>query len=242
MIEFHNVGVAYKKRPVLWNVDLEIKQGSLVAIVGPNGAGKSTLLKAALGLVPLSSGFIRFNGDAFKSGQVGYVPQRENIDWDFPVSVYDVVLMSRYRGWLNRVSAIDKEKVLKAIGRLELSDLMNRQIGELSGGQQQRVFIARALAQEADIYFMDEPFAAVDAKTECIIAEILRELVAENKTVLCVHHDLQTVPKYFDYSLLLNVRKIAYGEVKEVFNSENLIKTYGGRLSVLEEIGLEMGR
>lgn len=242
MIEFHNVGAAYKKRPVLWNVDLEIKQGSLVSIVGPNGAGKSTLLKAALGLVPLSSGFIRFNGDAFKPGQIGYVPQRENVDWDFPVSVYDVVLMSRYRGWLNRVSASDKEKVLKSIERLELSDLMNRQIGELSGGQQQRVFIARALAQEADIYFMDEPFAAVDAKTEGIIADILRELVAQNKTVLCVHHDLQTVPKYFDYSLLLNVRKIAYGEVKEVFNSENLIKTYGGRLSVLEEIGLEMGR
>ncbi len=242
MIEFHNVSVAYKKKPVLWNVDLEIKKGSLVAIVGPNGAGKSTLLKAALGLVPLSSGYVRFNDKPLAPREVSYVPQRENVDWDFPVSVLDVVLMSRYKGWFNRITEQDYKIAKESIERLEISDLLDNQIGELSGGQQQRVFIARALAQHSEIYFMDEPFAAVDAKTESIIANILKDLTKENKTVVVVHHDLQTVPEYFDQSLLLNVRKVAYGDVSDVFTNENLIKTYGGRLNVLEDISLEMGR
>lgn len=242
MIEFHNVSVAYKKKPVLWNVDLEIKKGALVAIVGPNGAGKSTLLKAALGLVPLSAGFIRFAGKPLTARQVSYVPQRENVDWDFPVSVFDVVLMSRYRGWFNRITEEDRSIVRESLERLEIIALQNNQIGELSGGQQQRVFISRALAQRSEIYFMDEPFSAVDAKTECIIADILKSLAKQNKTIVVVHHDLQTVPKYFDYSLLLNVRKVAYGEVKDVFTNDNLIKTYGGRLGILEDISLEMGR
>lgn len=242
MIEFHNVSVAYRKKPVLWNVDLEIPQGSLVAVVGPNGAGKSTLLKAALGLVPLSAGFIRYDGKPFEPGRIGYVPQRENVDWDFPVSVLDVVLMSRYKGWFNWISKEDQRIATESIEKLQIQELVNNQIGELSGGQQQRVFIARALAQKADVYFMDEPFAAVDARTELIIAEILRDLANQNRSVIVVHHDLQTVPSYFDKVLLLNVRKVAYGDVKNVFTNENLMKTYGGRLNILEDISLEMGR
>lgn len=239
-LEIHDLTVAYHANPVLWDIDLSISSGSLMAVVGPNGAGKSTLLKAALGLVPLGSGFVKIFGkelDAVR-GNVGYVPQRESVDWDFPVDAFDVVLMGRYAkcGWIRRPGKYDKELAWKALEQLGMESFAKRQIGELSGGQQQRIFLARALAQEASIYLMDEPLAGVDAATEQTIIETLRALKKEGKTIVVVHHDLQSVPEYFDSVALLNVRLIAAGAVSHVFTKENLVQTYGGRLTILEEV------
>ncbi|MBW7905242.1 MAG: ABC transporter ATP-binding protein [Phycisphaerae bacterium] len=231
--------VAYQQRPVLWDVDYDAPEGSLVGIVGPNGAGKSTLLKAVLDLVPKASGRVMFYGQPYRRQRalVGYVPQRESIDWDFPVSALDVVLMGRYGriGWFRPVTRAHRLAALDALARVGLADLARRQISQLSGGQQQRVFLARALAQEARVYLMDEPLASVDATTERTIIAILRELRDEGRTVLVVHHDLQTVPEYFDHVLLLNTRVVAHGPTARTFTAENLRKTYGGRLTLLEE-------
>lgn len=239
-LEIHDLTVAYHANPVLWDVDLKIPKGSLTAVVGPNGAGKSTLLKASLGLLPIGSGYVRIFGKPLNEvrGDVGYVPQRESVDWDFPVNAIDVVLMGRYGkcGWIRRPGKKDREIAEKAIAKLGMETYASRQIGELSGGQQQRIFLARALAQEASLYLMDEPLAGVDAATEHIIIETLKELKNLGKTVVVVHHDLQTVPEYFDSVVLLNVRLIAAGLVKDVFTKENLTLTYGGRLTILEEL------
>lgn len=244
VLEIHDMTVAYHRRPVLWNVDLTIDRPSLVGIVGPNGAGKSTLIKAVLGLVPIASGRVSLFGRAADRQRqlVGYVPQRESVDWDFPVSVLDVVLMGTYGrlGWFRRPGRAEREWAMECLRHVGLADLARRQIGQLSGGQQQRTFLARALAQRADVYFMDEPMAGVDAATERVIFSLLREQRDAGKTVLVVHHDLRTVPVYFDQVALLNMRLVASGPTQKVFTPDNLRKTYGGRVDILEAAGQAM--
>jgi manganese/zinc/iron transport system ATP- binding protein len=245
-LSIHDMTVAYDRRPVLWDVDYDAPEGKLIGIVGPNGAGKSTLIKAVLDLVPRASGRVSIYGEPYRKQRhlVGYVPQRESVDWDFPVSALDVVAMGRYGkiGWLRPVSRAHKHAALAALDRVGLAALAGRQISQLSGGQQQRVFLARALTQEARLYFMDEPFASVDASTEKAIVKVLEDLRSAGRTVLVVHHDLQTVPDYFDDVLLLNTRIVAYGPTREVFTEDNLRKTYGGRLTLLEEAATAMAR
>ncbi len=232
-VEVTDLTVAYDEKPVLWDVDLEVAPGVLMAIVGPNGAGKTTLIRAVLGMVKPAAGQALVYGRPYDEQRrlVAYVPQRGSVDWDFPTSVLDVVLMGRYGrlGWVRRPGVADKAAARKALEQVGMADLSGRQISQLSGGQQQRVFLARALVQEADVYFMDEPFQGVDATTELAIVELLRTLRTSGKTVIAVHHDLQTVPEYFDEVTLLNVRRIASGPVEEVFTEENLRRTYGGR-------------
>ncbi|WP_309386786.1 metal ABC transporter ATP-binding protein [Cerasicoccus frondis] len=240
-LSIHDLTVAYHRKPVLWDVDLDIPEGKLVGIVGPNGAGKSTLIKACLDLVPKASGLVQIYGQPYKRQRsvVGYVPQRESVDWDFPVSALDVVAMGLYRdiGWFKTVRKKHKDIARAALERVGVSHLADRQINQLSGGQQQRVFLARALAQDATLYFMDEPFAAVDAATERAIVTLLKELQGQGKTTLVVHHDLATVTQYFDYVILLNMRVVAAGPTSEVFTAENLHRTYGGKLTLLAEAG-----
>jgi len=235
----HDLTVAYHRKPVLWDVDLDVPEGKLVGVVGPNGAGKSTLLKACLDLVPKASGEVGIYGKPYREQRelVGYVPQRESVDWDFPVSVLDLVAMGTYRklGWFRRVGKKQRAQAMGALEQVGIAELAHRQISQLSGGQQQRAFLARALAQDARVYFMDEPFAAVDAATEEAIVAILRELNQRGKTCLVVHHDLATVARYFDWLVLLNMRVVASGPVSETFTRENLEKTYGGRLSILND-------
>lgn len=238
-LSIHDMTVAYDRKPVLWDIDLDIPKGRLVGIVGPNGAGKSTLIKAALGLIPMASGRVTMFDKPLRKvrSRVGYVPQRESVDWDFPVSALDVVAMGLYRkiGWCLPVLSSHKRQALAALERVGIAELAHRQISQLSGGQQQRVFLARALAQNADLYFMDEPFAAVDAATEKAIVTVLRDLRSMGKTVLVVHHDLQTVPEYFEEVILMNMRIVAYGPTQEVFTSSNLQRTYGGTLTLLSQ-------
>ncbi len=237
-IEINDLTVAYRDRPVLWDVDVEVPAGVLMAVVGPNGAGKTTLLKAILGLVRPAAGTVRIFGQPIKAVRrlVGYVPQHREVDWDFPTNVLDVVMMGRYGhlGWFRRPGARERTLALAALEQVGMRELANRQISQLSGGQQQRVFLARALVQDAQVYLMDEPFAGVDALTERAILNVMRSLRAAGKTVVVVHHDLQTVREYFDWVLLLNVRRIACGPVAEVFTEENLRQTYGGRSVALE--------
>jgi manganese/zinc/iron transport system ATP- binding protein len=232
-VQVTDLTVAYGEKPVLWDVDLEVRPGVLMAIVGPNGAGKTTLIRAILGMVHPAAGQALVFGKPYEEQRrlVGYVPQRGSVDWDFPTSVLDVVLMGRYGrlGWVRRPGAEDRAAARQALEHVGMAELEGRQISQLSGGQQQRVFLARALVQDAEVYFMDEPFQGVDATTEKAIVELLRELRARGKTVVAVHHDLQTVPEYFDQVTLLNVRRIASGPVEEVFTEENLRRTYGGR-------------
>ena len=239
-MEIHDLTVAYQRKPVLWGIDLVVPRGKLVGIVGPNGAGKSTLIKAALGLIPLSSGWVKIFGAPARRNlkRVGYVPQRESVDWDFPVTVMDLVLMGRYGhlGLVKRASGRDREIARECLEKVKMLPFANRQIANLSGGQQQRVFLARALAQESDLYFMDEPFAGVDAATEAAIITLLHELKDKGKTLMVVHHDLPTARNYFDMLLLLNMRVVAFGPTEEVFTYELLQQTYGGRLTILSEV------
>jgi manganese/zinc/iron transport system ATP- binding protein len=237
-LEVHDLTVAYHKKPVLWGIDLVVPRGKLVGIVGPNGAGKSTLIKAAMGLIPVSSGWVKIFGEAQNYRRVGYVPQRESVDWDFPVSVMDVVLMGRYGrlGLVRRPSRADRDIARDCLDKVKMLPFANRQISNLSGGQQQRVFLARALAQESDLYFMDEPFAGVDAATESAIVTLLHELKDKGKTLLVVHHDLPTAREYFDMLLLLNMRVVAFGPTADVFKNDLLQTTYGGRLTILSEV------
>ncbi|XZE19851.1 metal ABC transporter ATP-binding protein [Pirellulaceae bacterium SH449] len=239
-IQVADLTVAYQRKPVLWEISLEIPEGALVGLVGPNGAGKSTLLKAMLGMVNQVSGEITLEGKPIlqQRERIAYVPQRESVDWDFPASVLDVVTMGLYRkiGWFMPVRKHHKQLALEALERVGIADLANRQISQLSGGQQQRTFLARALVQDADLYMMDEPFAAVDAATEQSIVSVLRSMQRDMKTMLVVHHDLHTVPDYFDYLILLNVHAVAYGPMQTTFTPDNLRKTYGGRLTLLDEV------
>ncbi len=202
-----------------------------MAIVGPNGAGKTTLIKAMLGLIRPVSGRVLIHGQPYVSNKqaVAYVPQRGSVDWDFPTTAFDVVLMGTYGqlGWIRRPGLRQKEAAREALQKVGMWDFADRQISQLSGGQQQRVFLARALVQEAPVYFMDEPFQGVDAVTEKAVVELLRELRAQGRTVLVVHHDLATVPEYFDWTTLLNVRRIASGPTSEIFTPENIAIAYG---------------
>ncbi len=231
--------VAYHRKPVLWDVNLSLPEGRLIAVVGPNGAGKSTLIKAALNLIPRATGMVRIYGRPYETQRhlVGYVPQRESVDWDFPVDATDVVAMGLYGriGWLRPVTRRHRNRAVAALEKVGMADYANRQISQLSGGQQQRVFLARALAQDARIYFMDEPFAGVDIATEKAIVALLKDLKAAGKTCVVVHHDLQTVPSYFDHVVLLNMRVVAAGPTETVFTEENLKKTYGGKLTLLSQ-------
>ncbi|MBL9140862.1 MAG: metal ABC transporter ATP-binding protein [Phycisphaerae bacterium] len=244
-IDVHDLTVAYRGRPVLLDIDLAIEAGQMTAIVGPNGAGKSTLLKAIAGVVPIASGHVHVFGrplrgegarrNASDPRQLAYVPQRETVDWDFPANVMDVVLMGRqaWLGWFGRPKQADRDAANRAIAACDLNGLETRQIGELSGGQQQRVFLARALAQEPQILLLDEPFASVDAATEQAIVRVLRDLRLAGRTVVAVHHDLQTVRGYFDRVAMLNLALVANGRVEDVFTESNLQRTYGGRLTLL---------
>lgn len=232
-VSINDLTVAYDDKPVLWDIDLDIKKGTLMAIVGPNGAGKSTLIKAMLNLIKPITGCISFFGSSYKKerSKIAYVPQRGSVDWDFPTTALDVVEMGRYGkiGWIKRVGKSDRKIAVDAIKKVGMEGFEKRQISQLSGGQQQRIFLARALVQDAEIYFMDEPFQGVDAKTEKSIINILKKLRDKGKTVIVVHHDLQTVEEYFDYIAFINVAVISSGKVKEIFNRENIEKTYKNR-------------
>lgn len=241
VIEVHDLTVSYHKRPVLWNINLTLPAGKVIGIMGPNGAGKSTLLKTMMGLLPHDSGYVKFFDRKLDNvrKQVSYVPQRASVDWDFPASVLDVVIMGRYAqlGLFQRPSSKDTQKALQCLQEVGMTALANRQISQLSGGQQQRLFLARALAQEAQLYLMDEPFVGVDATTEKEIIELLQRMARTGKTVVVVHHDLQSAPHYFDWSVLINMRIVASGPTQDVFKSDLLRETYGGQLTVLHKVG-----
>lgn len=245
-IDVHDLTVAYRKQPVLWDVDLQIPVGALVGLVGPNGAGKSTLLKSIMGLLKPLSGYVKiFDRDiSEQKRKVGYVPQRESVDWDFPTNVLDVTLMGRYGhlSLLGRPKKSDVDFAMECLTEVSMADYARRQISQLSGGQQQRVFLARALAQEAELYLMDEPFAGVDAATERAIVDILKRLQRANKTVVVVHHDLHTAPEYFDHMILLNMRLVKFGKTEDVFTNENLRATYGGQLTLLSTAAQKIDR
>jgi len=245
-IEVHDLTVAYQDKPVLWDVDLTIPAGVLMAVVGPNGAGKTTLIKAILGLLRPVSGEVLVGGRPYspQSRTVAYVPQRGTVDWDFPTTVADVVTMGTYGrlGWFRRPGKSERADAAAALGRVGMAAFAGRQISQLSGGQQQRVFLARALVQDAPVYLMDEPFQGVVAVTERAIVEILRELRSRGRTVLVVHHDLSTVPEYFDWVTLLNVRKIATGPVAEAFTPGNLRAAYGERAVIPTGAGQQAER
>lgn len=229
-VKVEDLTIAYNSKPVIWDVDLEFEKGKLTAIVGPNGAGKSTLLKAILELIPTSSGKVLFSNKIYKDvrQEISYVPQSESVDWDFPTDVLDVVKMGTYGklGWLKRPGKEEEKKSINALEKLGMLEFKDRQISALSGGQQQRVFLARALVQESEIYFLDEPLKGVDAKTEKEIMNILRELKNEGKTIIVVHHDLRTVPEYFDNVVLINRVVVASGSVEEIFTDENINRAY----------------
>ena len=233
IITVNDLTVAYKEKPVLWDIDIAIPKGVLLSVVGPNGAGKTTLIKAMLGLIKPAAGTVEFFGKPYKKirKKIAYIPQRNSVDWDFPTTVIDVVLMGRYGhlGWFSRPGVTDVQLAKKALEEVGMEDFFDRQINQLSGGQQQRVFLARALVQDAELYFMDEPFVGVDIATEKAIVNLLKVLRSKGKTVIVVHHDLQTLKEYFDWVLLLNVRKIACGPVKDVLTPKHLQLTYGGR-------------
>ncbi|WP_214630562.1 metal ABC transporter ATP-binding protein [Paenibacillus agaridevorans] len=237
-LAINGLSVAYQKKPVLRGVTFEVNEGELIGVIGPNGAGKSTMIKAALGLIPAIGGEVLVYGKSLKSQRklIGYVPQRESVDWDFPTNALDVVLMGTYGrlGWYRRPGAKEKALALDCLSKVGMADFADRQISQLSGGQQQRVFLARALVQDAKLYFMDEPFAGVDAATEKAIITLLQELKRQGKTVIVVHHDLATVKQYFDSVLLLNVELQAFGPTETTFTQEQLQHTYGGRLSFLD--------
>lgn len=236
-VSVQNLSVAYHRKPVLKNISFESPEGELIGIIGPNGAGKSTLMKSILGLTPLSTGEVTIYGKPYQSQKrlVSYTPQRESVDWDFPTNALDVVLMGRYGrlGWFKRPGKQDVSIAMECLCKVQMDSFAKRQISQLSGGQQQRVFLARALAQDAQIYFMDEPFVGVDATTEKAIIHVLNDLKNQNKTVFVVHHDLQTVSEYFNSVMLINTQLIASGPTKDIFTMENLQTTYGGRIAVL---------
>ncbi len=240
-VHIEDLTVAYDSKPVLWDIDLDIPQGKLMAVVGPNGAGKTTLLKAMLGLLVPVTGTVNFfkekeNNLRKLKNKVAYVPQSGSVDWDFPATVLDIVLMGCYGrlGFIRRPGKKEKEMAMECLQKVGMEAFHNRQISQLSGGQQQRVFLARALMQTADIYFMDEPFKGVDIQTEKAIVQLLKELRESGKTVVVVHHDLQTVKEYFDWVTLINIKIIASGPVEEVFHESNLKKAYRSSVNLLQ--------
>ncbi|BAV94243.1 metal ABC transporter ATP-binding protein [Ichthyobacterium seriolicida] len=240
-IEVHSLTVSYEKRPVLWDIDFTLPVGEIIGIIGPNGSGKTTLLKAIMGLVPISSGYVKLFDKPFDKvrSRISYVPQRESVDWDFPASVMDVVLMGRYtkKNLLTPLKERDYSIAKEVLEQVDMLPFADRQISKLSGGQQQRVFIARSLAQQADIYIMDEPFVGIDAATEEAILNLLTDLKNKGKTVIIVHHDLQTSYQYFNWLVMLNTRLVVCGKKEDVFTSKFLQEAYGGKLNVLSKVG-----
>ena len=241
-VEVSGLSVSYGTKRVLTNIHMDITGGNIYGVIGPNGAGKSTLFKSILGLIDHNAGSVKVLGREIDDvrKRIAYVPQRDEVDWQFPATVIDIVLMGRYpfKKIFSRLNKEDKAIAHDALDKLGIQDLANRQIGMLSGGQQQRVFIARALCQQADIFFLDEPFVGVDITTEEKIISILKFLADEGKSILVVHHDLSTVEKYFNKVILLNQRLIAYGDTQETFTSENISKAYGSQLPILHKTGL----
>ncbi|NNC86249.1 MAG: metal ABC transporter ATP-binding protein [Bacteroidia bacterium] len=241
IIEAHDLTVTYNRKPALWSVDFLLPKHKLIGIIGPNGAGKSTLIKSIMGLVPLASGYVKiFNQDLDDvRSKISYVPQRGSVDWDFPASVLDVVLMGRYgkNKLFKRSNKKDREIAMQCLEKVQMLPFVNRQIAQLSGGQQQRVFIARALAQNADLYLLDEPFAGIDAASEDAIFRLLQDIRSEGKSIMVVHHDLQSAARFFDWILLLNTRLVAVGPKEKVFSENLLNETYGGKLTVLSDLG-----
>lgn len=240
VLEIHDLTVSYDQSPVLWNVDLSLPAGKLIGILGPNGAGKSTLIKAIMGLVPTTGGYIKIFDRELNDvrSRISYVPQRESVDWNFPASVLDVVMMGTYGklGLFRRPGKKEKKIAMDCLEKVGMQAFVDRQISELSGGQQQRVFIARALAQEADLYLMDEPFAGVDMATEIAIFQLLQEMTAAGKTVIVVHHDIHSAMNYFDWIIMLNLHLVASGPKSEVVTEDLLRKTYGGKLNLLTKV------
>ncbi|MDQ3021085.1 MAG: metal ABC transporter ATP-binding protein [Bacteroidota bacterium] len=239
VISVRNLTVTYKKKPAIKGINLEIDKGSIIGIVGPNGAGKSTLLKGILGLLPADTGDVKIFGTGIKESlkRIAYIPQKEQFDWDFPINVSEVVMMGRYPyvSLFGSPDETDKEIVNKVLEKVEMKKYANTQIRNLSGGQQQRIFLARALAQESDIYFLDEPFVGVDAKTETAIFNLIKELKSEGKTIMIVHHDLSKVKEYFDKVILINQILVAYGDTSKIFTTDLIHKTYGGQLTILQK-------
>ncbi|HRE40666.1 MAG TPA: metal ABC transporter ATP-binding protein [Ignavibacteria bacterium] len=240
VIKVKNLTVTYNRKPAIKGVNLTINNGKIIGIIGPNGAGKSTLIKGILGFLPIDTGEVKILGKNVSEvlKKISYIPQKEQFDWDFPISVYDVVVMGRYPylSLFGHPSQNDKSIVLNSLEKVEMIKYKDTQIRNLSGGQQQRIFLARALAQQSDIYFMDEPFVGVDAKTEKAIFELIVELKKEGKTILIVHHDLSRIKEYFDEIILINQTLIAYGETEKVFTRENIEKTYSGQLTILQKV------
>ncbi|MCB1213451.1 MAG: metal ABC transporter ATP-binding protein [Chlamydiia bacterium] len=241
-LSVEHLSVTYDQTQVLWDVSFSVPEGHLVAIVGPNGAGKSTLIKALLGFVQPVGGAIRFYGAPHKNmvGEIGYVPQRESVDWHFPITVEELVLMGRYGKLspLQRIREADREAAKRYLSLVQLEPFAHRQISQLSGGQQQRAFLARALMQEASIYFLDEPLAGIDHTSELLIMDLLHKLSREGKTLFVVHHDLESVKTYYDWAILLNAHLVACGSIDQAFTTENLRKTYGRHFGLLEEAQL----
>lgn len=240
VLEIHDLTVSYDQSPVLWNVDLSLPAGKLIGILGPNGAGKSTLIKAIMGLIPITGGYVKLFDRELNDvrSRISYVPQRESVDWNFPASVLDVVMMGTYGklGLFRRPGKKEKKIAMDCLEKVGMQAFVDRQISELSGGQQQRVFIARALAQEADLYLMDEPFAGVDMATETAIFQLLQEMTAAGKTVIVVHHDIHSAMNYFDWIIMLNLHLVASGPKAQVVTEELLSKTYGGKLNLLTKV------
>ena len=239
-IEVHDLTVVYDQKPALWDVDFELPKGKLIGIIGPNGSGKSTLIKTIMGLLEPSSGWVNIFDEKIDKvrHKVSYVPQRESVDWDFPTNVMDVVLMGRYgrKNLFRRTTKLDREIATECLEKVGMLPFAKRQIAQLSGGQQQRVFMARALAEKAEMYLMDEPFAGVDAATESSIFKVFQEVRDSGKTMMVVHHDLQSAAKYFDWVVLMNTRLVAAGPIEEVFTPELLAEAYGGELKILSQI------
>ncbi len=238
IINIKDLTVGYtKNKIVLEKVSFGLPSHKIIGIIGPNGAGKSTLLKAAMGLIPYQKGTIKLFGEPIDKvrKRISYVPQKESVDWNFPASVFDIALLGRYNrlGFFQRPNKKDKAIAMQCLEKLGMAHLAKRQIGELSGGQQQRVFLARALAQDAELYFMDEPFTGIDVTTEKIVIKLLKDMVAAGKTIVVVHHDLGSVHGYFDWLVLLNHTLVASGNTKEVFTADFLEKTYGTTFSCL---------
>jgi manganese/zinc/iron transport system ATP- binding protein len=246
LIDIHNVSIAYSGKPVVWEADFFIPNGVIAGIIGPNGGGKTSILKAIMGIIPYHSGEIQIFHQKIDQvrDRIAYVPQRETVDWDFPIQVKEVVMMGRYNPnkFFQRFNANDKKIVAESLEKVGLSNFANNQISKLSGGQQQRVFIARALAQEADILILDEPFAAVDTVTENAILTILQQLKNEGKTIVMVHHDLHSGKDFFDWVVMLNTRIVAFGKKEDVFTEENLKNTYGAKLHILNKVADELKR
>jgi len=244
IIEAHNLTVLYGRKPAIWNVDFKLPEGQVIGIMGPNGSGKSTLLKAIMGVVNPTTGYTKVYDQELEKvrHKVSYVPQRQDIDWDFPASVWDVVSMGRFhiRGLFKRLTSEDNDIIQESLEKVNMLGFAKRQISQLSGGQQQRVFLARALAQQGELFLMDEPFTGVDIATEEMIVNLLKDMKSKGKTLVIVHHDLHTAQSYFDHLVLMNTRLVACGKTSDVFTDQILTDTYGGKLTTISKISQEL--